>query len=95
MNTTKSADSSYKNCAADKRCRSNVQPLFGGSYPFCAPDRSLYFPPPDERKGETKAESDRHLGKSIVAHWSRLCRDTAGTMAGLRQKNAAGVKING
>jgi hypothetical protein len=23
------------------------------------------------RKGETKAESDHHLGKSIVAHWQR------------------------
>ena len=35
-----------------------------------APDRSCYFPPADERKGKTKAESDRHLGKSTVTHWS-------------------------
>src|SRR5258708_39356389 len=49
---------------------------------------------PDERKGETKAESDRDLGKSIVTHWLTLCRSPAGTMAGSRQKNAAGVKYS-
>ena len=39
-----------------------------------------------------KAESDRHLGKSIVTHWLTLSRHPAGTMAGSRQKNVAGVK---
>jgi hypothetical protein len=34
-----------------------------------APDWFCYFPPADERKGKTKAESDRHLGKSMVTHW--------------------------
>jgi hypothetical protein len=42
-------------------------------------------------EGETKAESDHHLGKSIVAHRSTLIRYPAGTMARPRQKNVAGM----
>jgi hypothetical protein len=62
MSTTESADSFYENGAADKRCRSDAQPLFGGS---CPPTRQIgpaTSHQPDERKGKTKAESDRHLG---------------------------------
>jgi hypothetical protein len=44
--------------------------------------------------GRAVEESDRHLGKSIVTHWLTLCRSPAGTMAGSRQKNAAGVKYS-
>jgi hypothetical protein len=57
-----------------------------------APDRSYDVPPADERKGKTKAESDRHLGNPIVTHRSTLIRYPAGTMTPPRQKNAVGVK---
>src|SRR5580700_6942402 len=39
-----------------------------------APDLSYDVPPADERKGKTKAESDRHLGNLIVTHRSTLIR---------------------
>src|ERR1700693_3831287 len=35
-----------------------------------APDRSYDVPPADERKGKTRAESDRRLGNLIVTHRS-------------------------
>jgi|SRR6266481_8189484 len=56
-----------------------------------APDRSCYFPPADERKGKTKAESDRHLGKSTVTHWShalpRSSRHDGGVKAEKRRRH--------
>jgi hypothetical protein len=56
-----------------------------------APDLSYDLPPADERKGKTKAESDRHLGNPIVTHQSTLIRYPAGTMAPPRQKNVVGM----
>jgi len=91
MSTKESADSSYENCAADKRCRSDVQPLFGGSCPLLRARSACYFPPADERKGKTKAESDRHLGKSTVTHWShalpRSSRHDGGVKAEKRRRH--------
>jgi hypothetical protein len=48
------------------------------------------LPPAGERKGKTKADSDRHLGNPIVCHRFRLIRDPAGTMAPTRRKNVIG-----
>jgi hypothetical protein len=59
--------------------------------PKSAPDLSYDLPPADERKGKTKAESDRHLGNLIVTHRSTLIRYPAGTMAPPRQKNVVGM----
>src|SRR5882724_575270 len=56
-----------------------------------APDRSYDVPPADERKGKTKAESDRHLGNPVITHRSTLTRHPAGTRAAPRQKNVAGM----
>jgi hypothetical protein len=56
-----------------------------------APDLSYDLPPADERKGKTKAESDRHLCNPIVTHRSTLIRYPAGTMAPPRQKNVVGM----
>ena len=56
-----------------------------------APDRSYDVPPADERKGKTRAESDRRLGNLIVTHRSTIIRYPAGTMAPPRQKNVAGM----
>src|SRR5712675_210892 len=56
-----------------------------------APDRPYDVPPADERKGKTKAESDRHLGNPIITHQSTLTRHPAGTRAAPRQKNVAGM----
>jgi hypothetical protein len=58
-----------------------------------APDRSYDVPPADERKGKTRAESDRRLGNLIVTHRSTIIRYPAGTMAPPRQKNVAGMKL--
>jgi hypothetical protein len=52
----------------------------------CAPDLSYDVPPANERKGKTRAESDRHLGNLIVTHRSTLIRYPAGTMALPRQE---------
>jgi hypothetical protein len=56
-----------------------------------APDRSYDLPPADERKGQTSAQRDQHLGNLIVTHWSTLIRYPAGTRAAPRQKNVAGM----
>jgi hypothetical protein len=47
-----------------------------------APDRSYDVPPADERKGKTKAESDRHLGNPTVTHRSTMIRYPAGAKFG-------------
>jgi hypothetical protein len=54
------------------------------------PHLSYDLPPADERKGKTKAESDRPLGRSIISHRGRVACYPAGTMADPRQKNATG-----
>lgn len=56
-----------------------------------APDFSYDLPPTDEGKGETGAESDRHLGNPTVTHQSTLIRYPAGTMAPPRHKNVVGM----
>jgi hypothetical protein len=55
------------------------------------PDRSYDLPPADERKGQTSAQRDQHLGNLRVTHWSTLIRYPAGTRAAPRQKNVAGM----
>ena len=57
-----------------------------------APDRSYDVPPADERKGKTKAESDRHLGNPTVTHRSTMIRYPAGAMTPPGQKNVVGMK---
>jgi hypothetical protein len=59
-----------------------------------APDLSYNVPRADERKGKTKAESDRQLGNLIVTHRSTLIRYPAGTMAPPWQKNVVGMELN-
>jgi hypothetical protein len=58
-----------------------------------APNLSYDLPPTDERKGKTKAESDRYLRKLIISHRAKLTRYPAGTMAASRQKNVAGIPV--
>jgi hypothetical protein len=48
-----------------------------------------------ERKGETTANSDGHLGKPKITHRFTLPRRPAATMAGSGQKNATGMKTTG
>jgi hypothetical protein len=73
---------------AEKRCRSDFQPLFG------EPEHSSRQIGPaishqPRSEGETETGSDHHLGKSMATHWPTLCRYPAGTMAGSRRKNQA------
>jgi hypothetical protein len=58
-----------------------------------APNLSYDLPPTDERKGKTKAESDRYLRKLIISHRAKLTRYPAGTMAASRQKNVVGIPV--
>jgi len=60
-----------------------------------APDLPYDLPPADERKGKTRAESDRHLGNPIVTHRSMLIRYPVGTMAPPRPKNVVGMELGG
>src|SRR5260370_30511222 len=64
MSTKESADSSYENCAADKRCRSDVQPLFGGSCPLLRA-RSVLLLPTSRRAQREDQSRERPPSRQI------------------------------
>jgi hypothetical protein len=61
--------------------------------PKSAPDIAYDLPPARERKGKTRADSDRHLGNPIACHRSTLIRDPAVAMASPRQKNVVDMNL--
>jgi hypothetical protein len=57
------------------------------------PDIFYDVPPAGERRGKTRADSDRPLDNPIVSHRPTLIRDPVGTMALPRQKNVGELMV--